>query len=97
MRGAHGAGVPTATFQGSRAGGKAKGLGEGLRSSRAERGRARILKDGIPLSLCVHYLVSLPLGAGVVRRPPLSMPRKWMSALAKRHSVSLRGGFSPKK
>lgn len=76
--------------------GKAKGLGEGLRSSRAEHGRARILKDGIPLSLCPLFSITTTGGGGGKTPAPL-YAQKMDVSLSKRHSVSLRGGFSPKK
>lgn len=52
------------------------------------------------LSLCVHYLESLPewgkgVGVGVERRLPFSLPRKWVSAIAGGRVSLLRG--SPKK
>lgn len=51
------------------------------------------------LSLCIHYLESLPEwgrgGVGVERRLPFSWPRKWVSSIAGGRVNLLRG--SPKK
>lgn len=35
------------------------------------------------LSLCVHYLISLPLRVRVIRHLPFSMPGKWVPVIAR--------------